>query len=98
MSQSPLSPNTPSPSPNTPSPKEIDALLLCNTFAGAPSPLSHQQSQTRRMDWGREDSGIYTLSKHARENEEQVAGGEKGEIRGDVEKEDCYVLMQSHVV
>ena len=74
--------------------------MLCNTFASTLSPLSHQQSQTRSMDWGREDSGIYdTFSKkHGKENKEKGAEEEEEKGVNDVEREDCYVLMQSNIV
>ena len=84
-------------SPDSPSPREIDVLLR-NTFAGSPSPLSQQCGDGRRgEDGGGEGGGgegVYdTLSKKLPPWRE----GEEGKEDNDVEREDCYVLMQSNV-
>lgn len=90
--------------PTTPSPSEVD-VMLHNTFASTPSPLSQQWSSTSCS--GRsEDSGIYdTLSKKRDTNDQsgvedrcewqrrggKESGGEGKKSAG----EDCYVLIQS---
>ena len=87
MCQSPLS-------PETPSPREVDAMLR-NTFGGTPSPLSQMCGHGgSRAEWGSQVSGVFdTLSKKTTGGEGEKCGG-----GNDVEREDCYVLMQSNVV
>ena len=82
ISQSPLS-------PETPSPQELDAMLH-NTFGGTPSPLSQTCGHGgSRAKWGSQVSGVFdTLSKTMRGGE-----GEKCEGTNDAERDDCYVFM-----
>ena len=81
-------------SPQTPSPKEIDAML-CNTFGGTPSPLSQQCNGGDGKRWYDDESSVYdTLGKKQTPKEEKEIESKKDSV----EKEDCYVLMQSNVV
>ena len=81
-------------SPETPSPREVDALLR-NTFAGSPSPLSQQCGDAQAG--GEEEECVYdSLSQKLppwKEGQER-----RGKEDNDVEREDCYVLMQSNAV
>ena len=84
-------------SPQIPSLKVIDAML-CNTFGGTPSPLSQQFNggdDSCGKRWYEDESSVYdTLSKKQTLNEEK----EVENIKDSVEKEDCYVLMQSNAL
>lgn len=57
-------------SPTTPSPNEVDVMLR-NTFASTPSPLSQQWSSTTGSSGRSEDCGIYDTLSKKRDNNEQ---------------------------